>query len=148
MTSSFALRDIVFSVGVAAKSHIHHVLIYGAGEAGAQLAAFLKRAGTHEVLAFIDDSSNLWGRTIIGIEIRFPSITTRLRGEVDQVLLAVPSLSSQSRLSIVARLREDGLFSPQIPSLEDITSGRAQIDALRPVAIEDLLGRDSVPPDS
>ena len=34
----------------------------------------------------------------------------------------------------------------QIPSVDDLNSGRARIDALRPVAIEDLLGRDPVPP--
>ena len=34
----------------------------------------------------------------------------------------------------------------QVPSVDDITSGRARIDALRPIAIEDLLGRESVPP--
>ena len=31
--------------------------------------------------------------------------------------------------------------------MDDLTSGRASIDALRPIAIEDLLGRDEVPPD-
>ena len=34
----------------------------------------------------------------------------------------------------------------QVPSVDDLTSGRARIDSLRPVAIEDLLGRDTVPP--
>ena len=34
----------------------------------------------------------------------------------------------------------------QVPSVSDITSGRASIDSLRPILIEDLLGRDSVPP--
>jgi FlaA1/EpsC-like NDP-sugar epimerase len=34
----------------------------------------------------------------------------------------------------------------QVPSVDDITSGRARIDALRPIAIEELLGRDVVPP--
>ena len=34
----------------------------------------------------------------------------------------------------------------QIPSVDNLTSGRALIDALRPFAIEDLLGRDPVPP--
>ena len=32
-----------------------------------------------------------------------------------------------------------------MPSVDDLTSGRARIDALRPIAIEDLLGRDEVP---
>ena len=35
----------------------------------------------------------------------------------------------------------------QIPSMEEITSGRARIDALRPIQVEELLGRDQVPPD-
>ena len=34
-----------------------------------------------------------------------------------------------------------------MPSVDDLTSGRARIDALRPIAIEDLLGRDEVPAD-
>ena len=34
----------------------------------------------------------------------------------------------------------------QVPSVDDLTSGRARIDALRPIAIEDLLGRE-VPAD-
>ena len=44
-------------------------------------------------------------------------------------------------------LQEGGWPVLQVPSVEDITSGRASIDALRPIAIEDLLGRDAVPPD-
>ena len=32
----------------------------------------------------------------------------------------------------------------QIPSVDDLTSGRTRIDDLRPIAIEDLLGRDEV----
>ena len=61
------------------------------------------------------------------------------------MLLAVPSVSRKERRRIVADLQSHGVTVLQIPSVDDLTSGRARIDALRPVAIEDLLGRDPVP---
>ena len=70
------------------------------------------------------------------------------RGDVDQVLLAMPSLSRSQRRRIVDDLQPLGIPVLQVPSVEEITSGRTRIDALRPVAIEELLGRDAVPPDA
>ena len=143
----FALRDILLSLRVAQTHRMNRVLIYGAGEAGAQLAASLQRSRTHQVLAFLDDAPVLRGRTINGIPIQSSSALAVRPADVDQVLLAIPSLTRSQRSVIVKRLQQQGLSVLQIPSLEDITSGRARIDALRPVAIEDLLGRDSIPPD-
>ncbi len=143
----FALRDILLSLRVAQTQRINRVLIYGAGEAGAQLAASLQRSGTHQVLAFLDDAPALRGRTINGIPIQSSAAMVVRPADVDQVLLAIPSLTRSQRSVIVKRLQQQGLSVLQIPSMEDITSGRARIDALRPVAIEDLLGRDSILPD-
>ena len=143
----FALRDILLSLRVAQTHRMNRVLIYGAGEAGAQLAASLQRSRTHQVLAFLDDAPVLRGRTINGIPIQSSSALAVRPADVDQVLLAIPSLTRSQRSVIVKQLQQQGLSVLQIPSLEDITSGRARIDALRPVAIEDLLGRDSIPPD-
>ena len=66
---------------------------------------------------------------------------------MDQVLLAIPSLSRSQRRRIVDDLQSLGIPVLQVPSVEEITSGRTRIDDLRPVAIEELLGRDAVPPD-
>ena len=144
----FALRDMLLNQRVLPSQRINRVLIYGAGDAGAQLAASLSRTGSYKVLAFIDDAPFLWGRTINGIPIESAQELDSREENVDQVLLAIPSLTRSQRSVIVQRLQQQGLSVLQIPSLEDITSGRARIDSLRPVAIEDLLGRDSVPPDS
>ncbi len=61
------------------------------------------------------------------------------------MLLAIPSLPRSKRRRIVAELQRQAIPVLQISLVDDITSGRARIDALRPVAIEDLLGRDPVP---
>ena len=71
---------------------------------------------------------------------------SELQDQLDQVLLAIPSLPRSERRRIVSELQRQVIPVFQIPSVDDLTSGRARIDALRPVAIEDLLGCDPVPP--
>ena len=122
------------------------VAIYGAGDAGGQLAAALRLAGNHQIITFLDDSPGLWHRNINDIPIQPPQVLSEIEDQLDQVLLAIPSLVRSERRRIVADLQRQAIPVLQIPSVDDLTSGRACIDALRPVAIEDLLGRDPVPP--
>ncbi|MDA7490964.1 polysaccharide biosynthesis protein [Synechococcus sp. AH-707-M23] len=143
----FALRDLLLSLrSVAHKRQILRVAIYGSGEAGAQLAAALRLAGNHQIVTFLDDAPVLWQRTINDIPIQPPQVLSEMQDQLDQVLLAIPSLPRSERRRIVAELQRQEIPVLQIPSVDDLTSGRARIDALRPVAIDDLLGRDPVPP--
>ena len=73
-----------------------------------------------------------------------PQILQDLENSIDLFFLAIPSLSRRKRRRIVDQLQSRGISVLQIPSVDDLTSGRARIDALRPIAIEDLLGRDEV----
>ncbi|AKN61719.1 nucleoside-diphosphate sugar epimerase [Synechococcus sp. WH 8020] len=142
----FALRDLLLSLRTAEHKQMLRVAIYGAGEAGAQLAAALRLAGNHQIITFLDDAPTLWRRTINGIPIQPPQVLSQIQDKLDQVLLAIPSLPRSDRRRIVAELQRKAIPVLQVPSVDDLTSGRAQIDALRPVSIEDLLGRDTVPP--
>ncbi|MDA7676984.1 polysaccharide biosynthesis protein [bacterium] len=140
----FALRDLWLSLRQAQHNQQLRVAIYGAGEAGAQLAASLRLAGNHKIITFIDDNPDYWQRSINDILIQPPQILDRLDESIDQVLLAIPSLSRSKRRLIVTDLQQRGIPVLLVPSVDDLTSGRARIDALRAVAIEDLLGRDPV----
>lgn len=144
----FALRDLLLSLQNKPRQALIRVAVYGAGAAGVQLAAALRHAGSHNVEIFLDDAPSLWRRDINGIPIQPPQVLRERRGDVDQVLLAIPSLSRSQRRRIVYEMQEFGIPVLQVPSVEEITSGRTRIDALRPVAIEELLGRDTVPPNS
>ena len=143
----FALRDLLLSLQSKSRHTLIRVAVYGAGAAGVQLAAALRQAGSHNVELFLDDEPTLWRRDINGIPIQPPQILRERLGDVDQVLLAIPSLSRSQRRRIVDDLQSLGIPVLQVPSVEEITSGRTRIDDLRPVAIEELLGRDAVPPD-
>ena len=142
-----ALRDLLLNLRFSQHKQQWRVAIYGAGEAGAQLAAALRLTGNHKIVVFLDDNPSYWSRSINGVEIRPPQVLLGIESSIDQVLIAIPSLSRSERRRIVDGLQSLGIAVLQVPSVDDLTSGRATIDALRPVAIEDLLGRDEVPAD-
>jgi len=145
----FALRDLLLQATQAPSRRRTRVVIYGAGAAGAQLAVALRLAGSHSVVAVLDDKLALWRRELDNLPILPPQ---RLAGlieqhQIEQVLLAIPSLSRRRRRQIVESIQQLGIPVLQVPAIEEIASGRARITALRPIAIEELLGRDAVPPD-
>ena len=129
------------------KKNISRVAIYGAGSAGAQLAASLKNSDSFEIKYFVDDAPQLWGRLLFGIPVISQSKLAKTKAKIDKVLLAIPSITRQERRILVNNLQSNGFDVLQIPSIEEITNGNERIDSLRPIAIEDLLGRDKVPPD-
>ena len=121
----FGLRDVLLSLHGKPKQSLTRVAIYGAGSAGVQLSAALRLANTHSVELFIDDDPALWHRSINGVLIESPqSLQNRLH-DIDQVLLAISTLSRTRRRQIVVELQESGIPLLQIPSMLEITSGRA-----------------------
>ena len=142
----FILRDFLITFKADQELQLTRVLIYGAGDAGAHLASALRLARSHQIVGFLDDDRRLWRRNLNGIPIFSPDSLYEFAPTIDQVLLAMPTLTRSQRRQLVVRIQSCGVSVLQVPSVDDITSGRARIDALRPIAIEDLLGRDSVPP--
>ena len=140
----FLLRDLLLGWQRAQSGPGIKTVIYGAGAAGAQLAKSMLLDNNHTLQAFVDDDPVLWGRSLAGVAVVSPQ---ELAGfQPDRVLLAIPSLKRADRRRIVDQLQALGMPVLQVPSIEEISSGRARIDSLRPVAIEELLGRDPVPP--
>ena len=126
---------------------IKNVIIYGAGSAGAQLAASLRLAGKHNIKAFIDDSPRLWNRNLSGIPIKPTNFIENNTHKIDQILLAIPSLSITRRRQILEELQRFGIRILNLPPLEKLLSNNLPINTLLPINIEELLGRDPVEPD-
>jgi FlaA1/EpsC-like NDP-sugar epimerase len=127
------------------------VLVYGAGDAGHQAAAALARSHQMVVRAFIDDSPSLKGTTLRGLPIFPSSRLEELVGKyaITDVLLAMPSIGPSRRAEIVRTIHalRLPLHVRTLPDLTDIAQGRIQIDHVRELDIQDLLGRASVAPD-
>ena len=88
----------------------------------------------------------LWNRSINGIKIYAPNKLPKFSSKINQILLAIPSLSSIKRREILKKLCKWKLSVLEIPSLNELTLGSAGIDSLRPINVENLLGRDRVAP--
>ena len=124
-------------------------VIYGAGEAGSHLIESLRFEPAFRLVAVIDDDPALRGLRLQRLPIHPPQDLEALvrRHRVSQVLLAMPSLSRSRRRTIVQTLTGLGLRVMVMPSLAQIASGERGMSDLRQVAIEDLLGRGTIPPD-
>jgi FlaA1/EpsC-like NDP-sugar epimerase len=124
------------------------VVIYGAGQAGAELVAALGASRQFQPVAFVDDNPALEGSVIAGIRVFSPSRLRSLLAEygVTRVLLAIPSVSRRRRREILASLEPLGVHVQTIPGIADLVSGRAGAQDVEEVDAADLLGRDPVPP--
>ena len=124
------------------------VLIYGAGGAGIQLATTLCDDQEYHPVGFVDDNSSLWKLTIKGLPVYGVSSLKEViaRDNVKHVLLALPNASNRDRKRVLESLSSYSVHIQTIPSMPDLLSGKASVEQLREVEIEDLLGRDSVPP--
>ncbi|MBS9404073.1 polysaccharide biosynthesis protein [Halomonas sp. TRM85114] len=130
--------------------HKTRVLIYGAGSAGRQLVVSLRQGQEHEPIAFVDDAEGLQRALIQGLKVYPPRAIARLIEDygIEKVLLAIPSTSRARRREILATLETLSVPVQSIPGMADVVEGRAKINEIRDVAVEDLLGRDPVPPDA
>ncbi|MGM0634005.1 MAG: polysaccharide biosynthesis protein, partial [Pseudomonadota bacterium] len=125
------------------------VIIYGAGSSGMQLVAALQSGEQYLPVAFVDDSRSLIGSTVHGIRVYSPGSLHELidNFSVRQILLAIPSATHAERKEILNRLEHLPVHVKTVPDLFDMVSGKVGVDEIRDVDIEDLLGRDIVPPD-
>lgn len=125
------------------------VVIYGAGTAGVQLASMLEHGHEYRAIAFVDDDASKNRTEVRGLPVYRPAKLAKLvdRHGVSDVLLALPSATRQRRQSIIESLDGLPIHVRTIPALQDVISGASKLDELREVEIEDLLGRDAVPPD-
>jgi FlaA1/EpsC-like NDP-sugar epimerase len=122
------------------------VLVYGAGDAGVQLISALEHSGEFLPVGFIDDSKNLQGRQISGLNIYSIDSVEKViaKFKVDEILIAMPSVSRAVRLAIINKLESYPVLVRTLPGVTELAQGKINIDDLRKVSIKDLLGRPSI----
>lgn len=137
-------------VGAQAQANL---AIVGAGDAGAALARdfIATPARGFRPVVFFDDDPAKHGKLIHGVPVAGPpeSIAdVRARVDIKKVVIAMPSAPAKRVREIVGRMAEHGYAVETLPSVEELASGRVKANRIRPVQIEDLLGRESVDLDS
>ena len=126
------------------------VIIFGAGQLGVQLLEALRRTYNRTAVAFIDTEPSLWRQYVSGLKVHHPDKLPTLieRHDVREVLVALPDERRRERRRILKDLQEQPVEVKVLPAVEDIASGRVSVTDLRPLEVNDLLGRDKVPPNA
>ena len=144
----FVLRDFIYLLNKNnARNSSSNAIIYGAGEAGVALLLSLKNKNYKNIVCFIDDNKDLWGSNISGIPIRSPEYLSNIKNISKTIYLAIPSLTKDKYKIIFSKISKLGFEILKVPTLYEIASGKITINELRPLNIEDFLGRDEVVPD-
>ncbi|CAG9173825.1 polysaccharide biosynthesis protein [Cupriavidus pinatubonensis] len=124
------------------------VAIFGAGEAGAQLATAMRASSGHRPVCFFDDDISLDKKIFSDLPVYF---SDNMKDQINQlgineVVLAVPSLSVKRRKQIVDKLHRYAVSVRTLPTLLELVDRKITMQSVRDIKIEDLLGRDIVPP--
>jgi FlaA1/EpsC-like NDP-sugar epimerase len=124
-------------------------IVVGAGSAGQAIAregASSPRAG-FTIVGFVDDDARKQGLMLSGIRVEgrideIPRLARELAAA--EVIIAIPSARGGVVRRIVEMCTAANIRTRTVPSLADLYSGRVSVTSLRPVEIQDLLGREPI----
>jgi FlaA1/EpsC-like NDP-sugar epimerase len=124
--------------------------IYGAGDAGVQLAQAMQFSTEYRAVCFIDDRRERQTQNISGLRVYGPANFDEavLRHDVAQIVVAIPSASAAQKRALIQRVEATGLPVKILPGLVEMVDGNAAVADIRQIDVADLLGRDAVAPDS
>jgi FlaA1/EpsC-like NDP-sugar epimerase len=131
-------------------AHGREVVIVGAGDAGQVILRELQRSPQlgYTPIGLLDDDPRKKNLRVHGVRVLGTTADLRrvLRdGEPDEVLIAMPSASGELRQRIVDIAQEEGVPVTTLPGLNELISGDVNLAGqLRPVQVEDVLGREPV----
>jgi FlaA1/EpsC-like NDP-sugar epimerase len=129
------------------KKH-ERIAVIGAGNTGASLTKDLLNMPSRGLrpVAFFDDDPRKKGTLIHGVEVvgRPEELPDSKAADVTGVVIAMPSAPQKRIREIVLFLAKGGYNVEIVPALEDLASGRAKVSRIRPIEVEDLLGRQEV----
>jgi FlaA1/EpsC-like NDP-sugar epimerase len=140
------LRERQRGIGKNGKAP-RRIVIVGAGDVGANLAKEMKlrRDLCMTPVAFFDDDRTKWNRRIHGVPVvGSPELLAEGRIRADEAVIAMPSASGKRVREVVQVFNEARLKFRIVPSMEQIVNGTVEVTQIRPVQLEDLLGRESI----
>lgn len=129
-----------------------NVMLIGAGSAGQMI--FRDIINAHEinekVACFIDDNPNKWGRYIDNVVVyggRDSIMEAVHKFDIKKIYVAIPSAKPQDKRDILRVCNETDCEIMNLPGMYQLYTGDVSVSKMKPVQIEDLLGRDPIKPD-
>ena len=127
----------------------HNVMVIGAGAAGQTILRELQNSKevSGKACCVIDDNPNKWNRYMDGVPVvggRDSIMEMAKKYKIDEIFFAIPTASIEDKRDILNICKETGCDMKSLPGLYQLANGDVSLSKLRPVAVEDLLGRDPI----
>jgi FlaA1/EpsC-like NDP-sugar epimerase len=126
---------------------IRRIVIIGAGDVGANLAKEMKLRRDLRMypIAFFDDDRTKWNTRVHGVPVvGRPEMLAEGKIRAEEAVIAMPSASGRRIREVVQVFNEVRLRFEIVPSMEQMVNGVVKASQIRPVQIEDLLGRERI----
>ncbi len=125
------------------------IMLVGAGNAGQMILQDVSRLTKDnlQICCIIDDNPNKWGRYLGGVPIvggREDILLYARKYSIDKIFIALPSASEQDKRDILNICKETGCELKNLPGIYQLVSGQVSVSDMRDVAVEDLLGRETI----
>lgn len=129
-----------------------NVMLIGAGSAGQMIQRDIvgAREINEKVACFIDDNPNKWGRYIDNVPVyggRDTIMEAVKKFDIKKIYVAIPSAKPQDKRDILRVCDDTGCEIMNLPGMYQLYTGDVSVSKMKPVQIEDLLGRDPIKPD-
>ena len=131
------------------KENVKNVMVIGAGSAGQMILRELMHSNDTEdrVRCIIDDNPNKWNRDIEGIPVvggRDTILFAVEKYNIQRIYMAMPSAKPEEKREILNICKETGCELKNLPGVYQFVTGEVSVKAMKNVAIEDLLGRETI----
>lgn len=127
----------------------HNVMVIGAGAAGQTILREFQNSKevSGKACCVIDDNPNKWNRYMDGVPVvggRDSIMEMAKKYKIDEIFFAIPTASIEDKRDILNICKETGCDMKTLPGLYQLANGDVSLSKLKPVAVEDLLGRDPI----
>ncbi len=148
--SRLLARTVIERPGLSVMSRGKEVLVVGAGDAGRLIVQEMQRSRLidYTPIGFVDDDPRKRHTRIMGVRVlggldELPRLLREHRP--DEVLIAMPSVSGEVRRRIVESAQRLRISVKTLPGLYELITGQVGLAGqIRPVQVEDVLGREQV----
>lgn len=128
---------------------LKRVLIVGAGQAGTMLVRNLQRHDeeTYLPVCLVDDDPHKQNLKILDVTVAgttkdIPRLVEEK--QIDEIIIAMPAAGKKGIATVYDNCVGTGVVVKVMPKIEDVMTGQVQVNDIKEVKIEDLLGRDEV----
>ncbi|HKB94423.1 MAG TPA: polysaccharide biosynthesis protein, partial [Gaiellaceae bacterium] len=143
-------RTVMERPGFGVVARGKEVIVVGAGDAGRLIVQEMQRSRmlAYTPIGFIDDDERKRNTRILGVRVLgtmkdLPRIVREFKP--DEVLIAIPSASGEVRRQVVEAAQGTHVSVKTLPGLYELIAGDLGLAGqLRPVQVEDVLGREQV----